>query len=136
MLRLNGVTPATRFRLGKQDNYGYEFIRQGKMVQAKADGSMWIEKRLFKDMVVLTPGIESKVGTTYELKISTTGSVVTVMMEPPLEGTVLLNGDTRELTLDYPATLYLLPNGTYPVLFTPTNPDMKPVTSTVTVNNS
>jgi hypothetical protein len=134
MIRLNGVTPATRFRLGKQDNYGYEFIRQGKMAQSK-DGSMWIEKHLFKDTVVLTPNTSAKTSTTYELKIASTGSIVTVMMEPALEGTVVINGDTRGLTLEHPATLYLLPNGTYPVLFTPANIEMKPVTSSVTVNN-
>ncbi len=131
---MGGVTPATRFKVGKDDNYGYEFLRDGRMSQSK-DGTMWIEKHLFKDMVVLTPNIDTKASVTYELKVSTMGSIVTVGLEPPCPGVVLVNGSSRELTLDYPATLYLLPNGTYDVLFTPANPEMSPVMSSVTVNN-
>lgn len=131
---MGGVTPATRFKVGKDDNYGYEFLRDGRMSQSK-DGTMWIEKHLFKDMVVLTPNIDTKASVTYALKVSTMGSIVTVGLEPPCPGVVLVNSSSRELTLDYPATLYLLPNGTYDVLFTPANPEMSPVMSSVTVNN-
>jgi hypothetical protein len=134
MVKMGGVTPATRFKVGKDDNYGYEFLRDGRMSQSK-DGTMWIEKHLFKDMVVLTPNIDTKASVTYELKVSTMGSIVTVGLEPPCPGVVIVNSSSRELTLDYPATLYLLPNGTYDVLFTPANPEMSPVMSSVTVNN-
>lgn len=134
LVKLNGVTNFTKVKLGKQTNYLMEFVRQGKMICDKQN-QFWIDTHSFKTLEILTKGINTKVSKTYELKISSNGSIVTVIMEPPLEGTLLLNGDPKVLTLDSSAALYLLPNGTYPVLFTPANPDMSPVTSSVTVNN-
>ncbi len=131
---MNGVTHFTSLKLGNQVNYAMELVRQGKLVCDKQE-HFWIDTHSFKSLEVLTKGIDTKASITYELKISVTGNVIAVSMDPPCPGVVVINGEAKSLSLDNPGVLFIAPAGTYPVLFTPVDTAMSPVTSSVTVNN-
>ena len=132
IVKLNGVTNSTKIKLGKQVNYVMEFVRQGKMVCDKQN-QIWIDTHSFKTMEILTKGIDTKVNITHEMRVAVSGNAVTVVLDPPCGGQVVINGEAKEVTSDISGALYLLPTGNYTVLFTPTNPSMSPVTSSVTI---
>ncbi len=133
MIKLSGVQNSTKVKLEKQINYVYEFVRQGKMVCDKSN-QIWIDTHLFTKLEILTKGIETKTSVTHEMKVSAIGNVVTVALEPPCEGALEIHGETKELTLEHPAALYLLKEaGTHKVLFTPKDPCIKPVETLVNI---
>lgn len=127
MIKLSGVQNSTKVKLEKQINYVYEFVRQGKMVCDNSN-QIWIDTHLFTKLEILTKGIETKASVTHEMKVSAIGNLVTVALEPPCEGTLQVNGEIKELTLEHPAALYVLKDvGAHRVLFVPKDPCISPV---------